>query len=135
MNERGLIFHPDCYKELKKLDGTQRQWAMKVLKRLKDPNLIIEQILSPMGDRDGIELSGTFKGKNRSTGMRMVIREVDFGQAKANIMVDESGKKLSIDQINKHSVYVQSIAVGQKDDNKKVYKAAAKRYFSLRENE
>lgn len=135
MSDRVLIFHPECYKELKKLDGTQREWALKVLSRLKDSSLQIQKVLAPMGDRNGIKLSGTYKAKNRATGMRMVVREVHSGEALLNVMYDEKGQKVSVDRSGEDRLYIQSLAVGQKEDTKKIYKAASKRYYSLKKND
>lgn len=135
MSIRTLIFHPDCYKELDKLDCTQRQWALRVLNRLRDPALEIEKVLEPMGDRDDLKLSGTYKAKNRSTGMRMVVREIDASQAKLNALYNEDGKSVSSVDISDNTLVILSLAVGQKDDNRKVYKAAAKKYLALKKND
>lgn len=133
MSLKIVAFQRDCYKEFKKLDGTQRQWAIKVLDRLRDPDIDIAQVLEPMGDRGDLELSGTYKAKNRATGMRLVIWETNADNLGEQEMVGTDGKILTREQTDEVSILLFSIAIGQKDDKKKVYKAAAKRYSELKD--
>ncbi len=69
---------PEAEQDLKKLDGSQRIFVLKAIKKVKQNPLPVFEggYGKPLGNKNGTDLSGFLKVKLKSVGLRIVYKIV-----------------------------------------------------------
>lgn len=69
---------PEAHQDLKNLDGSQRKLILKAIKKVQQNPLPIYEggYGKPLGNKNGVDLSGFLKVKLKSAGLRVVYKVV-----------------------------------------------------------
>ena len=81
MNRWNVVYSEDAKEDLKRLDGSRRIIAEKMIRKVSENPVSVKEggYGKPLGNHNASKLAGFYKVKNRSSGIRIVyqLKEID----------------------------------------------------------